>query len=225
MILPHPDELQKAWLELKDIHREYLAVHNVKLPSANYYADTNKSLWLAVLYFYKDKDVHKDKISEIARRDKPASGADQQVRHLKRDGWEIGEKPGVHRLDPYKPASTFINVAARKSARLHATNFAEIKKAYGGRCATCGAREGQPDPRYGGEKVSLQQAHQDPHKPGDDRKNIIPQCQFCNQAYLNDFVFDDKGRAHAVASERPVKRANKNVQRKIFNWLVEKFNK
>ena len=225
MTLPTPSKLQKAWLELKDIHKEHLAVHNVKLPSARHYTDTNKSLWLAVLYFYKNRDVHKDEISEITRRDIPDAGADQQVRHLKRDGWNIGDKPGIHRLDPYKPSLAFINTEARRRARLGAVDFDEIKKIYGGRCATCGAREGRPDPRYGDEKVALQKGHQNPDMSGDNAQNIIPQCQFCNRTYKDDFVFDDKGRVRAVASIRPVKRASENVQRKILKWLVSKFNR
>ena len=223
MTLPKPDDLQAAWIELQEIHREYLVRHNVKLPKAEYYADSAKSLWLAVLFFYMNQEVHKDQISEIARRDIPTAGADQQVRHLKRDGWSIGNKPGLHKLNPYEPSSEFINAGARKRLKLKARSFTDVKKAYGHRCATCGAREGKPDPRYGGTKVMLQQGHKDPKMPGDDKDNIIPQCQFCNRAYKDDYVFDDKGRVRAVASLRPVKRANKSVQEKIFKWLKNEF--
>ncbi len=223
MTLPHPDRLQAAWLELQEIHREYLAVHQVKIPSATHYADTNKSLWLAVLYLYQDREVHKNTMSAIAKRDIPNAAADQQVRHLKRDGWSIGDKPGLHRLNPYKPSLAFLNAEARRRSRLTASDFEGIKEAYGKRCATCGATEGRPDPRYGDEMVALQQGHQNPHKRGDDRENIIPQCQFCNRAYKDDYVFDNKGRVRAVASIRPVERANENVQQKILDWLVEKF--
>ena len=57
--------------------------------------------------------------------------------------------------------------------RLKATSSSEIKSIFGGRCATCGAYEGEPDPRYGGENVKLQQGHKDPCAAGDDYHNII----------------------------------------------------
>lgn len=57
-----------------------------------------------------------------------------------------------------------------------------------------------------------------------DWYNIIPQCQYCNQAYKNDFTFDDKGRVRAIASAEPVKRATKPVQEKVFNWLKSNEN-
>lgn len=66
MTLPKPDDLQAAWIELQEIHREYLAPHNVKLPKANYYANSAKSLWLAVLFLHIDREVHKGEILEIA---------------------------------------------------------------------------------------------------------------------------------------------------------------
>lgn len=223
MTLPDAEDLQAAWIELQQIHKEHLAVHGVRLPKAEHYADSNKSLWLAVLYLYMDREVHKDEISQIAQRDIPDAGADQQVRHLKRDGWSIGDKPGVHKLNPYRPSAEFVNEGSRKRARLEANSFSEIKEAFGSRCATCGAREGFPDPRYGDEKVKLQQGHQDPHGAGDDKKNIIPQCQFCNRTYADDYVFDDKGRVRAVANVRPVQRASESVQRKVLDWLIKQF--
>lgn len=217
--MPTQEELQTAWVDLQAIHKEYLAVHGVSIPRVDDYRENNKAVWLAVLWHYKDKEVHKDEISAIVRRDIKGSAADQQVRHLKRDGWDIGRKPGQHKLNPYNPSEEFLTTSARKRMRLSGGGFDSIKKAFGGRCATCGAREGQPDPRYGGGAVRLQQGHRDPHQPGDDPANIIPQCQFCNQSYKSDFVFDEKGRAYAVASTRPVSRASASVQQSILDWL------
>lgn len=54
--------------------------------------------------------------------------------------------------------------------------------------------------------------------------NVIPQCQYCNRSYRNDFTFDEKGRVRAVASEAPVKRATRAVQEKIYNCLKELFD-
>ena len=79
-----------------------------------------------------------------------------------------------------------------------------------------GWRKGSP--RYGEDIVQLQQGHKDPSKSAADKDNIIPQCQFCNQAYRGDFTFDDKDRVRAVADVGPVQRATEEVQRKIFKW-------
>lgn len=225
MDLPSPEELQKAWVELRDIHRQHLAVHDVVIPEAEHYADRTKAVWLAVLWHFKDRKVHKDEISAVVRRDIPDAAADQQIRHLKRNGWEIGPDPGQHQLNPYRPSSEWENLNARRRARLGAEDFNDIKDAFGGRCATCGAQEGRPDPRYGQDNVSLQQGHRDPHQAGDEPRNIIPQCQFCNRSYKDDFVFDESGRVYAVASEAPVRRATRAVQEDVMAWLLEQTGK
>ena len=221
---PSKEQLQKAWEDLQEIHKKYLAPHGVIIPSVDHYDKTVKSIWLAVLYHYRDRTIHKDEISKLVQRDKPGSGADQQVRHLDPDGWRIGTgKRGFHKLDPFKPSAEFLKTHKRKHKKLTAKDFSEIKKAYGNQCATCGAKEGQPNPRYGDDLVKLQQGHKDPSKPGDDLENIIPQCQFCNRGYRNFFVFNDKGRVVTVASEQPIKKARKEVKEKIFAWLCEEF--
>lgn len=98
-------------------------------------------------------------------------------------------------------------------------DFEEKKKAFGFRCATCGAVEGETDPRYGGGAVELRQRLRDPRKPTDDYQNIIPQCANCSRTYEDEFVFDERGRAYAVAGIGPVKRASKAVKQKIFESL------
>lgn len=221
--LPSQAELQKAWDDLRDIHTEYLQRHSVKIPNTLQYNQWAKSIWLAVLHFYKNTPVHKDLISEICQRDHPNLGKDQQVRHLKRDGWKLTGSHGFHQLDPYQPSLEWINKSARREGRLRATSFDEIKNLYGSKCATCGAKEGRPDTRYGQDIVTLQQGHLDPSKPT-EQDNIIPQCQFCNRAYRRDFVFDEKGRVHAVADIGPVQRATLDVKKKILKWLNNHFS-
>ena len=60
MTLPNTDELQAARVELQQIHKEHVAVHNVKLPQLKHDANSAKSVWLAVLYHYMDREVRKD---------------------------------------------------------------------------------------------------------------------------------------------------------------------
>ena len=221
--LPTPEELQTAWNEVREIHSRHLQMHDVKLPNSEHYSDAAKSIWLAVLYHFERQPVHKNFISDVCQRDKPILARDQQVRHLKRDGWRLTGAGGFHQLDPYQPSPEWITERSRQAGRLNARSFGDLKRLYGDSCATCGAREGRPDPRYGLDLVVLQQGHMDPAKAANDKDNIIPQCQFCNRAYRSDFVFDEKGRAYAVADIGPVKRASKQVQSKIHNWLLSVF--
>jgi len=222
--LPSEFELQEAWEELQEIHSQYLARHEVSIPRVSQYNQRAKSIWLAVLFFYVGEDVHKNTISAVCQRDNPDLAPDQQVRHLKRDGWRlISDGRGNHNLDPYQPSLELLNDKARRDGLLSAESFEQVKKAFGFSCATCGAREGRPDPRYGEDKVVLQRGHRDPAKPATDKLNIIPQCQFCNRAYRGDFVFDEKGRAWAVADIGPVQRASAEVKKKILQFLRDLF--
>lgn len=207
---------------MKRIHNTHLTQHGVKLPADN----SNKAIWLGALWACKDREVRKEEMSAIVQRERGGNPVDQQVRHLKRDGWNIvpGQARGSHRLnDPFQPGPEWANEQNRRQGQLAAGTFEELKRAFGNRCATCGAIEGEPDPRYGRDRVSLQQEHRDPAKPDTDRGNIIPQCSLCNRQYRNDFVFDEKGRVRAVADIGPVRRADAAVQRKIFDFLKGKF--
>ena len=224
MTLPSPEELQRAWLELCQIHAQYLKPHGVHLPKANQYNDTGRSIHLAVLYYFKSQKIHKDVISRVCQRDKPSLGADQQVRHLKRFGWHLTGTKGYHCLNPYQPSSEWQSDKKRRDGRLNAKTFNDLKLIYGMCCATCGAKEGESNPRYGDDPVVLQQGHKDPEKPASDMNNIIPQCQFCNRAYRRNFVFDDKGRVRAIADIEPVRLASESVQRKVLDWLTKKFS-
>ena len=63
-----------------------------------------KKLLACYFDFYSPEGVTKDKISNITREHKPNLATDQQVRHLKRDGWnliDLGQ--GIHSIpDPKK---------------------------------------------------------------------------------------------------------------------------
>lgn len=220
--LPTPQELQQAWEELCEIHSQHLAKHEVILPQSNQYDEIAKSIWLAVLHYYKGQYVHKNDISVICRRDKPDLGVDQQVRHPKRDGWHLTGTGGNHQLNPYQPSPEWITAKNRRKGILNATDFDDLKRAYQWRCASCGAEEGKPNPRYGEDRVKLQRGHKNPENPA-TIDNTIPQCQFCNRTYRGDFTFDEKGRVRAVADVGPVRRATEAVQRKIFQWLKDRF--
>jgi len=53
--------------------------------------------------------------------------------------------------------------------------------------------------------------------------NIIPQCQFCNRAYRNFWIFDNKGRVRNIANPRIVLKADIEIQKAIYELLEKKF--
>lgn len=121
--IPTEKELQIAWEKLKLIYQKNLKVHNVKIPRGKSFKSSSKSTWLSILHHFEDKEVHKDQISEITQTYIPDSGKDHQVRHLKRDGWDIGQKPGIHKLNPYNPSPEFLTISVYKNRTFIISTF------------------------------------------------------------------------------------------------------
>lgn len=53
--------------------------------------------------------------------------------------------------------------------------------------------------------------------------NIIPQCQKCNRADRNRWVYDEKGRVIKLADANFVKNFDKDVRKKIYKILHKEF--
>jgi hypothetical protein len=62
----------------------------------------------------------------------------------------------------------------------------------------------------------------DPNKPL-VAGNIIPQCQICNRAYKNYWVFDKKGRVIKLANPKIINRSDKKVQWEVYKILYKEF--
>ena len=214
----------QAWQKLREIHRQHLKPYGIRLPPET----SNKALQLIVLYkAYRatpNKWVHKDKISAVVRVANKTAATDQQIRHLRADGWNIeNDNRGNHRfIEPTKASPEVVKQSVKRTSLMTATSFKDIKKAHHNRCITCGSQEGEPNWRYGDTPVNLEKGHLDPAKP-EVKENILPQCQFCNKAYKSDYVFDEKGRVKAVASIDPVKKASKQVKEQIWEYLNAQF--
>ncbi len=216
---------EKAWKKIKQDHDKYLANEGVELPQQK----SNKALQLMILGAFVGRPIHKDSITQFVQRKNRSASGDQQVRHLKRNGWWLlgkgDQTPNGHEIpvghyllfDTSKPHPDFSRVRGRRQA-IKISDFEEIKKIYNYRCATCGSQEGQSHLLQSTEITKLQKAHMDPHEPL-TVDNIIPQCQICNRAYLDDFTFDDRGRTYAVASPRPVMRASPQVKARVKQAL------
>jgi len=55
--------------------------------------------------------------------------------------------------------------------------------------------------------------------------NIIPQCQKCNQADRNRWVYDNKGRVIKLADPKFVLNFDASVQKRVYDILKKKFFK
>lgn len=64
---------------------------------------------------------------------------------------------------------------------------------------------------YAKVRTELMAAHMDPRKPLKSG-NIIPQCEMCNRAYRNYWVFDNTGRLIAVSNPEIILRSAEEVQ-------------
>jgi hypothetical protein len=214
-----------------------LADKGVKLPYADFSVmrqpkATAKAWTLIALASRKGEPVSIKSISKWVEYWTGKSGT-QQVRHLAtQDGWNIGNKEdiipgtaikvpsGYHVLfDLERPKEGFCR--RKRSARefVLPVSFEEQKARRGGRCFTCGSKEGESVWGCETSLVVLSKGHMDPGDAATD-DNRIPQCQLCNQARCNHFVHDEWGRAVAVASYIPVKRARPEVKSLILKHLI-----
>lgn len=186
-------------------------------------------IYLSVGY-PKTKIISKTEITQFIRTFYPDTNDVQQPRHLgAQDGWWIvagGRDNIVLKIprDSYQlytleePYPDF-----KKGHRItNTSDWSEIKETYGFRCATCGSREGKPHLHWSGAKTKLEKSHKDPNKPLSPG-NIIPQCQKCNRADRNRWVYDDKGRVIKLADAKFVKNFDKEVRQKIYKILYKEF--
>lgn len=165
------------------------------------------------------------------------NGDSQHLRHIRRRrGIKIAKRGrSEYYLEDLKLGEAFVN--RHKGVRAGA--FEEIKAVYGYRCATCGAKEGEPHhlPQYrqSKEAVVLHQGHMNPHGPL-IAGNVIPQCQFCNRAYRNWVVFDINGRVIGVSNWefvlKSIKKSylriteeSRKIVREIIDLLTEQLDR
>lgn len=192
-----------------------------------------KELQLIFLYKYLNCFVHKDMVSAFVRKYIANAALDQQVRHLgtqyfwyvlnkgvKVPNADVTVPSGYNYLVSIEmPNPKAVAEALKRTGRLAARNFAELKLAYCNKCATCGIEEGKKDSRNE-EIVSLQQGHMNPRSPL-TLENTIPQCQYCNQTYKDHFQFNEYGRVIAVNNPLILLKSPKNVQDEMITVLLQ----
>ncbi|GIV24818.1 MAG: hypothetical protein KatS3mg026_0510 [Bacteroidia bacterium] len=213
------NNIEKIFELITQLHGEHLSKHGVKLPRLRNHRGefTVEALTLVFLARnYPDTSwVTKEELTRFVRAYYPNTNDVQSARHLgiQRGFYIVSSRRGNY-LPKDKPPpsrSAYLLVTLEKphpafsaSRRTHlGYDFEELKKRYDYRCATCGSKEGEPNLRYPEVRTKLQKAHRNPKLPleGD---NIIPQCQFCNRADRDYWVYDRRGRVVGIASIKPI---------------------
>lgn len=207
-------ELDTAWDAVEKAWRDNMERYGVKLPAEN----TANRLWLSILWLHRNEDIHKRAISKVVTHLRPDLSGDQQVRHLKSQGWrDVGGGRGWRRIDFGGVNPDWLVRQTRRGTAIPAETWEEVKARYDYRCAWCRVREGEAH-WFNSAITRLQQGHKDPARPL-AAANSIPLCQYHNQAMRDTLVLNDDGFPRAVASTALVESANIQVKREIWRML------
>ena len=226
------DEIVQVYKVICDYHSKFLKDKNVVLPRLKknemFTKDALTLVFLARNY-PNTLVVKKAELTDFIRTFYPDVTDVQQARHLvAQKGWFIISgtrrdivsfelQSGEYKLESLeRPYPDF--TAGRRVKVNGDDSFDELKKRYDNRCATCGSKEGEPNFNWKNTITVLQKGHMNPNKPL-EAGNIIPQCEKCNRADRNNWIYDDKGRVVAIANPVVVDRCSEKVQREIYERL------
>ena len=231
----NPSSIELIYKNIESYHVKYLKKLGVKIPGLyNSNKEFTKDALVLVYLAYeypKTRIVTKSELTNFIRTYYPNVTDVQQARHLgAQKGWWIvaggrdnivlSLKSGEYQL--YTLEQSYPSF--KNDHRLvEIDSWAEIKVHYNLRCATCGSQENQPNLHWRETKTKLQKGHMDPKKPL-IRGNIIPQCQKCNQADRDRWVYDEKGRVIKINNPNVIKFCDQEVQLAIYNILKKKYD-
>lgn len=225
--------VEKTYEIIRNYHEKYLKKFGVKMPklknSEGYTKDALILVYLAQGY-PNTKKVSKSELTQFVRQYYPDVNDMQQARHLgAQKGWFIvsGGRFDRHVEDlergDYQLVTLEKPYPAFDGHRIENTeDWESIKRQYGFRCVTCGSEEGKPSLHWPNITTTLQKSHMDPTKPLVSG-NIIPQCQECNRADRNNWIYDERGRVIKVANPNIIMRSDENVRLEMFKILYKEF--
>jgi len=231
-------QIERIYQMISDYHKKYLEAKKVVLPKL-YRGDSYSKDALTLVYLAQNypntKIVSKEELTEFIRQFYPKVNDVQQARHLAaQKGWFIlsGTRKDLASIElqagEYKLVSlekAYPDFTAGRRIDVEGDDyFEELKKMYNYRCATCGSKEGEPNFNWKNTITVLQKGHMDPSKPLEPG-NIIPQCEKCNRADRNYWIYDTKGRVIAIANPVVVDRCSKKVKKEIYERLKPLFDK
>lgn len=228
--------IESIYETVKSYHEKYLKKVGVKLPKLyNSKKEFTKDALILVYLSYNypnTRKVTKSELTNYIRTYYPEVNDVQQARHLgAQKGWWIlaggrdnivlSLKSGEYQLYTLEQAYPSFKNDHRYS---QTDDWEQIKLFYNYRCATCGSQEGLPNLHWTETKTKLQMGHMNPRKSL-IAGNIIPQCQKCNQADRDRWVYDEKGRVIRISNPNVIKMYDEDVQLAIFQILKDKYEK
>ena len=223
---------------IKKYHETHLALKGVDLPNLkkgdNFTKDALVLVYLAQNY-PNTSVVTKSELTKFIRKYYKDTTDVQQARHLAaQKGWYIlsGTRKDNNSLNLNSGEYKLISLTEcypgftkeRRDYKEDGDFFELLKEQYGYCCATCGSKEGEPHRHWENTKTVLQKGHMNPLKPLEEG-NIIPQCEKCNRADRNYWIYDKKGRVVAIANEKVIDKCSNDIQKKIYERLKLKFEK
>jgi DNA-directed RNA polymerase subunit RPC12/RpoP len=230
------EQIEILYKEIETSWKNNLSKFGVSLPKLkNGNGYTKDALVLVYLYKNIGKSVSKEELTSFIKQYYSNVNDVQQARHLgQQKGWFIlsGTRGDIESKEYKIKAGEYMLVTLEK----HYPNFTnlrrdynetesfweQMKKEYNYRCATCGSEEGKPNIHYPSSITKLQKGHKDPTKQL-TKDNTIPQCEKCNRADRNYFIYDNKGRVIQIANPNVVLRSPIQVQLDTLKHLINKF--
>jgi hypothetical protein len=216
------EKIREIYTLVATYHQQYLVASGVKLPQLEKGGEFTKDALVLVYLAQGYPDtwwITKKELTDFVRLYHPDTNDVQAGRHLgmqrgfyivsSRRGNYLPEGAPPPKGDSYllvtleKPHPAF--VPKRRSSNAD-SDLETVKQKYDYRCATCGSKEGEANLRYKNQRTQLQQGHRNPKLPLEG-ENIIPQCQFCNRADRNWWVYDERGRVVGVGAVKPIQRS------------------
>ena len=232
-------QIQAVYDLIAKMHATHLAKLGVVLPklrSSNGKYTKDALVLCALAKNYPNTQiVSKEQLTTFVRSFYPDVIDVQQARHLsmQKGFYIVSGTRGDNELKVPAGSYKLITLetsypAFRQDRRVgfSCASFDKLKKQYGNRCATCGSLEGCGHLFRKDVKVQLQKGHMNPSKPLVAR-NIIPQCQICNRADRNRWVYDKTGRVTEVAETNDgirivktfLQNASDTTRRTVFIFL------
>ena len=230
------EEIVATYKILQEYHNKFLKKRGVVLPNLKRGDDFTKDALVLVFLarnYPNTSVVTKNELTQFIRQYYKDTNDVQQARHLAaQKGWYIisGTRGDNNSLDLNSGEYKLISLEEsypdftkeRREYKEDGDYFESLKKQYGYCCATCGSEEGKPHKHWKNTITVLQRGHMNPLKPLEEG-NIIPQCDKCNRADRNYWVYDKKGRVIAIANEKVIDKCSLSIQKKIYERLKTKF--
>ncbi|MBO4630029.1 MAG: hypothetical protein J5687_08775 [Treponema sp.] len=231
-------EISDIYVVIANYHEKFLKKHGVKLPNLKLTNGLYSKDVLALVYlaqgYPNTKIVTKAELTQFIQLYYPDVNDVQQARHLAaQKGWFIlsgtrndnsSQKlnPGEYKLESlekFYPGFT----AERREEVFTGDYWENLKRLYGYKCACCGSEEGKKHRYMKNVITKLQKGHMNPNKPLEEG-NIIPQCETCNRADRNYWIYDEKGRVVQIANAKVIDNCSEKIKKEIYERLFFEYN-